>query len=241
MKSLLLVVFLILAGGTRHAAAQSEQETQTTKPAVRIVVIGHDTHGKSTLTSAITKVLSDEKRASFISYDKTASPSEIEVQGVRVKGTEVNYETIKQRYSLLDCHTDSDIKALLSSGKARFDGAILVVSAADGPMPQTREHILLARQAGIPSIVVYINKIDLVNDPELLQLVELEVRELLSSSGFPGDKATVIKGSAKTALSDRSRRNDKKSINDLLNAIDGAFERQEEPSGRRPSRRRPPD
>ena len=223
--SLLVVVFLILAGETKQIAAQPDQENDAKKP-VRVIVLGHETHGKSTLTSAITKVLSGENRASFIPYDKTADPSEIEVQGVSVKGTEVTYESTTKRYSLLDCHTNGDIQAVLSSRRARFDGAILVVSAADGPMPQTREQISLARQARVPSIIVYLNKIDLVNDPELLQLVEVEIRELLSSYGFPGDKAIVIQGSAKMALSDRARRNEMKSINDLLRAMETAFEPQ---------------
>src|SRR5215216_2384417 len=179
--SLLIVTFLVLTDGTR-VCVQPEQAKETQKKLVRIIVLGHETHGKSTLTSAITKVLSEEKRAQFVAYKESADPPEIEVQGVKVKATEVTYETSKQRYSHVDCHRNTDCVALLSSSKVKFDGAIVVVAANDGPMPQTREHLLLARKAGIPSIIVYINKIDLVkDDPELVELVELMMRELLGT------------------------------------------------------------
>src|SRR5881296_4646403 len=175
------------------------------KPHVNIGTIGHVDHGKTTLTSALTKVCAERGMAKFISYDEVAKASES--QGRRdptkiltIAISHVEYETEKRHYAHVDCPGHADYVKNMITGAAQMDGAILVVSAADGPMPQTREHILLARQVGVPYIVVFLNKVDLVDDPELLDLVELEVRELLTKYQFPGDTAPVIRGAAIKAL-----------------------------------------
>jgi hypothetical protein len=193
------------------------------KPTTRIVTLGHEFHGKSTLTAAITKVLYKTGGAKFVPYEDIENPPEIEVQGIKVAAAQVEYETDKARYIHIDCRSHSDYTKLLTSTGVMLDGAVLVVSAADGPMPQTREHIILASQKGIKSIVVYMNKVDLVNDPELLDLVELEIRELLTKFGFNGKEVPVIRGSALMALV--GTRNDigGSTIIELLRAMDTRF------------------
>lgn len=220
--------FLLLLGCARAPAQEAESgeiSAPSAPPAVKIATLGHQSHGKSTLTAAITRVLSDAKSARFASYDEISNAEETSIQGVRLAAARVEYETAKARYEHLDCRTNADCEKLLSSKKIELDGVILVVSAADGPMPQTREQIVMAQKRGVSSIVVYLNKIDLVNDPELLDLVELEIRELLTMNGFKGDQVPVIRGSALMAL--KATRDDigKDSILELLEAMDARFVR----------------
>ena len=170
------------------------------KPHVNIGTIGHVDHGKTSLTAAITKVLAEKGKAEFKAYDQIDSAPEEKARGITINTAHVEYETEKRHYAHVDCPGHADYVKNMITGAAQMDGAILVVSAADGPMPQTREHILLARQVGVPAIVVFMNKCDMVDDKELLDLVEMEVRELLSSYKFPGDKIPVVKGSALKAL-----------------------------------------
>src|SRR5713101_4526102 len=195
------------------------------KPHVNIGTIGHVDHGKTTLTSALTKVCAERGMAKFVSYDEVAKASES--QGRRdptkiltIAISHVEYETEKRHYAHVDCPGHADYVKNMITGAAQMDGATLVVSAVDGPMPQTREHILLARQVGVSSLVVYMNKVDMVDDPELLDLVELEVRELLSSYGFPGDDLPVIRGSALMALEGKSDDIGKQSVLKLMEAVD---------------------
>lgn len=203
----------------------SAQSAQSTKENVRVATIGHEDHGKKTLTAAITRVLSDTGQAKVVSYDEIAKSSEITFQGVKLAATLVEYETKKARYTHVACRSVDDCKKLLSSDGVKLDGVILVVSAADGPMQQTREHIALAHKLGIKSIVVFLNKVDLVDDPEILELVELEIRELLEKNGFKGDTAPIIRGSALKAMALEKARYDvgKSSILKLLEAMDAAF------------------
>ena len=170
------------------------------KPHVNIGTIGHIDHGKTTLTAAITKVASLKNEGSFISYDEIDKAPEEKARGITIATAHVEYETEKRHYAHVDCPGHADYIKNMITGAAQMDGAILVVAATDGPMPQTREHILLARQVGVPKIVVFMNKTDLVDDPELLDLVEMEIRDLLTEYGFPGDDTPIIKGSAVKAL-----------------------------------------
>ena len=198
----------------------AKEKFERTKPHVNIGTIGHVDHGKTTLTAAITKVLSETPgcKASFEDYaDIDKAPEERE-RGITINTAHVEYETPKRHYAHVDCPGHADYVKNMITGAAQMDGAILVVSAADGPMPQTREHILLARQVGVPAIVVFLNKVDQVDDPELLELVEMEVRELLSSYDFPGDDIPVIAGSALKALEDDEEQ--KKNIIKLMEAVD---------------------
>jgi len=178
----------------------AKQKFERTKPHVNVGTIGHVDHGKTTLTSAITLVLSKQGKASFMAYDQIDKAPEEKERGITINTAHVEYETEKRHYAHVDCPGHADYVKNMITGAAQMDGAILVVSAADGPMPQTREHILLARQVGVPSMVVFMNKVDMVDDPELLDLVELEVRELLSKYEFPGDEIPVVRGSALKAL-----------------------------------------
>ncbi|HEY6380581.1 MAG TPA: GTP-binding protein, partial [Pseudolabrys sp.] len=178
----------------------AKEKFQRTKPHCNIGTIGHVDHGKTTLTAAITKVLAEKGGATFTAYDQIDKAPEEKARGITISTAHVEYQTDKRHYAHVDCPGHADYVKNMITGAAQMDGAILVVSAADGPMPQTREHILLARQVGVPALVVYMNKVDMVDDPELLELVELEVRELLSKYNFPGDKIPVIKGSALKAL-----------------------------------------
>ena len=196
---------------------------ERTKPHVNVGTIGHVDHGKTTLTAAITKVLSFKNFASFVSYDNIDKAPEERERGITIATAHVEYQTENRHYAHVDCPGHADYVKNMITGAAQMDGAILVVSAADGPMPQTREHILLARQVGVPYIVVYMNKVDMVDDPELIELVELEIRELLSKYQFPGDKTPIIKGSALKALQSESKdinAPEYKSILELMAAVD---------------------
>jgi elongation factor Tu len=193
---------------------------ERTKPHCNIGTIGHVDHGKTTLTAAITKVLAEQGKAQFTAYDQIDKAPEEKARGITINTAHVEYETDKRHYAHVDCPGHADYVKNMITGAAQMDGAILVVSAADGPMPQTREHILLARQVGVPAIVVYLNKVDMVDDPELLELVELEVRELLSKYGFPGDEVPIVKGSALAALEGRDDAIGKNSILELMKAVD---------------------
>src|SRR5690554_2076933 len=173
---------------------------ERTKPHVNIGTIGHVDHGKTSLTAAITKVLAEEGGATYSAFDMIDKAPEEKARGITISTSHVEYQTAARHYSHVDCPGHADYVKNMITGAAQMDGAILVVSAADGPMPQTREHILLARQVGVPHIVVFLNKVDMVEDAELLELVEMEVRELLSSYEFPGDDVPVVKGSALRAL-----------------------------------------
>ena len=179
----------------------AKEKFNRNKPHCNIGTIGHVDHGKTSLTAAITKVLAESGGATFTAYDQIDKAPEEKARGITISTAHVEYETEKRHYAHVDCPGHADYVKNMITGAAQMDGAILVVSAADGPMPQTREHILLARQVGVPAMVVFMNKVDLVDDEEILELVELEIRELLSSYEFPGDDIPVIKGSATCALS----------------------------------------
>ena len=178
----------------------SKPKFERTKPHVNVGTIGHVDHGKTTLTSAITKVLATKRLASYMAFDQIDKAPEEKERGLTIAIAHVEYETAKRHYAHIDCPGHADYIKNMITGAAQMDGTILVVSAADGPMPQTREHVLLAKQVRVPYIVVFLNKVDMVDDPELLDLVELEVRELLSGYDFPGDEMPVIRGSALKAL-----------------------------------------
>ena len=198
-----------------------KEKFERKKPHVNIGTIGHIDHGKTTLTAAITKVANLKSGGKFISYDEIDKAPEEKERGITIATSHVEYETDKRHHAHVDCPGHADYIKNMITGAAQMDGAILVVSSADGPMPQTREHILLARQVGVPQLVVFLNKCDLVDDEELLELVELEVRELLSSYDFPGDDVPVIRGSALKALeSDDPNSAEAKCILDLLDACD---------------------
>ncbi len=190
------------------------------KPHCNIGTIGHVDHGKTSLTAAITKVLAETGGATFRAYDAIDNAPEEKARGITINTSHVEYETEKRHYAHVDCPGHADYVKNMITGAAQMDGAILVVSAADGPMPQTREHILLARQVGVPALVVFLNKCDMVDDPELLELVELEVRELLSSYEFPGDDIPIIKGSATEALNDGNAELGKDAVLKLMAAVD---------------------
>ncbi len=198
----------------------AKEKFERTKPHCNIGTIGHVDHGKTTLTAAITKTLADAGGAEFTDYaDIDKAPEERE-RGITISTAHVEYETDNRHYAHVDCPGHADYVKNMITGAAQMDGAILVVSAADGPMPQTREHILLARQVGVPAIVVYLNKVDQVDDEELLELVELEVRELLSSYEFPGDDIPIVKGSALAALEGSDQATGADSIMELMAAVD---------------------
>jgi elongation factor Tu len=191
------------------------------KPHVNIGTIGHVDHGKTTLTAAITKVLAGKGQAEYKSFDQIDNAPEERERGITIATAHVEYETDKRHYAHVDCPGHADYVKNMITGAAQMDGAILVVSAADGPMPQTREHILLARQVGVPYIVVFLNKADMVDDAELLELVELEIRELLSSYDFPGDDIPIIKGSALKALEGDKGELGEQAVLALMDAVDG--------------------
>ncbi len=193
---------------------------ERTKPHCNVGTIGHVDHGKTTLTAAITKVLSESGGAVFTPFDQIDKAPEEKARGITIATAHVEYETESRHYAHVDCPGHADYVKNMITGAAQMDGAILVVSAADGPMPQTREHILLARQVGVPAIVVYLNKVDQVDDPELLELVELEVRELLSSYEFPGDDIPIVMGSALAGLEGGDEETGKNSILKLMEAVD---------------------
>ena len=199
----------------------AKKKFERTKPHVNIGTIGHVDHGKTTLTAAITKHLSKKGLAQFMAFDQIDNAPEEKERGVTINIAHVEYETVKRHYAHVDCPGHADYIKNMISGAAHMDGAILVVAASDGPMPQTREHILLARQVQVPCIVVFMNKVDLVDDPELLDLVELELRELLTTYEFPGDEIPIIRGSALKALeTDDANSQDAKCIWELMDAVD---------------------
>jgi elongation factor Tu len=205
---------------------------ERTKPHCNIGTIGHVDHGKTSLTAAITKVLAKTGGATYTSYANIDKAPEERERGITISTAHVEYETQARHYAHVDCPGHADYVKNMITGAAQMDGAILVVSAADGPMPQTKEHILLARQVGVPSIVVYMNKVDQVDDEELIELVELEIRELLSSYDFPGDDIPIVKGSALAALEDKTPEIGENSILELMKAVDDYIPQPERPLDR---------
>ena len=198
----------------------SKEKFNRSKPHCNIGTIGHVDHGKTTLTAAITKVLSETGGAQFTAYDQIDKAPEEKERGITISTAHVEYETEKRHYAHVDCPGHADYVKNMITGAAQMDGAILVVNAADGPMPQTREHILLGRQVGIPAIVVYLNKVDQVDDKEMIELVEEEIKELLTSYKYPGDKTPIVKGSALAAVEGRDDEIGKNSILELMKAVD---------------------
>src|SRR5205085_8932110 len=212
----------------------AKEKFDRSKPHVNVGTIGHIDHGKTTLTAALTKVAADKGWAKFISYDEVAKASESqgrrdESKVMTIATSHVEYSTAKRHYAHVDCPGHADYVKNMITGAAQMDGAILVVSAADGPMPQTREHILLAYNVGVPAMVVFLNKCDMVDDPELLELVELEVRELLTSYGFPGDDIPIVKGSATEALNAGDKKLGHDAIIELMAAVDAYIPQPERP------------
>ena len=207
----------------------AKQKFERNKPHCNIGTIGHVDHGKTTLTAAITKVLAVAGGAEFTAYDQIDKAPEEKARGITISTAHVEYETEGRHYAHVDCPGHADYVKNMITGAAQMDGAILVVSAADGPMPQTREHILLARQVGVPALVVYLNKVDQVDDEELLELVELEVRELLSSYDFPGDDIPIVKGSALAALEDTDETTGQGSILELMSEVDNYIPQPDRP------------
>ena len=198
----------------------AKEKFERSKPHCNIGTIGHVDHGKTTLTAAITKVLAEKGDAEFVDYANIDKAPEERARGITINTSHVEYETDNRHYAHVDCPGHADYVKNMITGAAQMDGAILVVSAADGPMPQTREHILLARQVGVPALVVYMNKVDQVDDPELLELVEMEIRDLLSSYDFPGDEIPIIKGSALAVLENGDAKIGHDSIIELMKAVD---------------------
>src|SRR4026208_594145 len=198
----------------------AKEKFQRNKPHCNIGTIGHVDHGKTTLTAAITKVLAEKGGATFTAYDQIDKAPEEKARGITISTARVEYETDKRHYAHIDCPGHADYIKNMITGAAQMDGAILVVAANDGPMPQTREHVLLARQVNVPFLVVFMNKVDMVDDPEILDLVELEVRELLKKYNFPGDEIPVIRGSALGAMEKPEDAAAAKCIWELMEAVD---------------------
>jgi elongation factor Tu len=207
----------------------AKEKFDRSKPHVNIGTIGHVDHGTTTLTAAITKVMAEAGRADFQAYDQIDGAPEERARGITISTAHVEYSTENRHYAHVDCPGHADYVKNMITGAAQMDGGILVVSAADGPMPQTREHILLARQVGVPALVVFMNKVDQVDDEELLELVELEIRELLSSYDFPGDDIPIVKGSALAALEGRDDEIGKNAIIELMAAVDAYIPQPERP------------
>ena len=207
----------------------SKEKFERTKPHCNIGTIGHVDHGKTTLTAAITKVLADEGKAEFSAFDQIDNAPEERERGITIATSHVEYETENRHYAHVDCPGHADYVKNMITGAAQMDGGILVVSAADGPMPQTREHILLARQVGVPALAVFMNKVDQVDDAELLDLVEMEVRELLNEYEFPGDDIPIVKGSALAALEGTDDETGKNAILELMSQIDSYVPQPERP------------
>ncbi|MBZ0228840.1 MAG: elongation factor Tu, partial [Bauldia sp.] len=207
----------------------AKEKFERNKPHCNIGTIGHVDHGKTSLTAAITKVLAETGGATFSAYDQIDKAPEEKARGITISTAHVEYQTENRHYAHVDCPGHADYVKNMITGAAQMDGAILVVSAADGPMPQTREHILLARQVGVPALVVFMNKVDQVDDPELLELVEMEIRELLSSYDFPGDDIPIIKGSALAALEDSNKEIGHDAILELMRAVDSYIPQPERP------------
>jgi elongation factor Tu len=210
----------------------SKEKFERTKPHCNVGTRGHVDHGKTTLTAAITKILAEAGGASFVPFDEIDKAPEEKARGITIATAHVEYETANRHYAHVDCPGHADYVKNMITGAAQMDGAILVVSAADGPMPQTREHILLARQVGVPAIVVYLNKVDMVDDPELLDLVELEVRELLSAYEFPGDDIPMVRGTALGALEGKDDETGKNSVLELMKAVDEYIPQPDRPKDR---------
>src|SRR5512145_2154172 len=199
----------------------AKEKFDRSKPHVNVGTIGHVDHGKTSLTAAITMTLAKrDPKVSVRSFESIDNAPEERARGITINASHVEYTTDTRHYAHVDCPGHADFIKNMSTGAAQMDGAILVVSAADGPMPQTREHVLLARQVNVPALVVFLNKIDLVDDPELLELVELELRELLTNNGFPGDDIPIIRGSSLPAYNNPSDPAASKCITDLMEAID---------------------
>src|SRR6202046_5389734 len=198
----------------------SKEKFERTKPHVNVGTIGHVDHGKTTLTAALTKVMAETNGGTFVAYDQIDKAPEEKARGITISTAHVEYQSKARHYAHVDCPGHADYVKNMITGAAQMDGAILVVSAADGPMPQTREHILLARQVGVPALVVFMNKCDMVDDKELLELVEMEVRELLTSYKFPGDTVPIIKGSALKALEGDAGELGETAILQLMAAVD---------------------
>ena len=207
----------------------AKEKFERTKPHCNIGTIGHVDHGKTTLTAAITKVLAEAGGADFVDYANIDKAPEERARGITISTSHVEYETENRHYAHVDCPGHADYVKNMITGAAQMDGAILVVSSADGPMPQTREHILLARQVGVPALVVFMNKVDQVDDPELLELVEMEIRDLLSSYEFPGDEIPIVKGSALVALEDGDVTMGKEAIKQLMAEVDRYIPQPERP------------
>ena len=205
---------------------------ERTKPHVNVGTIGHVDHGKTTLTAALTKIGAERFGGEFKGYDQIDAAPEEKARGITISTAHVEYETTNRHYAHVDCPGHADYVKNMITGAAQMDGGILVVSAADGPMPQTREHILLARQVGVPALVVFMNKVDQVDDEELLELVELEIRELLSSYDFPGDDIPIVKGSALAALEDSDRKIGHDAVLELMKAVDDYIPQPERPLDR---------
>ena len=207
----------------------SKEKFERTKPHCNIGTIGHVDHGKTTLTAAITKVLADEGKAEFSAFDQIDNAPEEKERGITIATSHVEYETENRHYAHVDCPGHADYVKNMITGAAQMDGGILVVSAADGPMPQTREHILLARQVGVPALAVFMNKVDQVDDAELLDLVEMEIRELLNEYEFPGDDIPIVKGSALAALEGTDDETGKNAILELMSQVDSYVPQPERP------------
>jgi len=207
----------------------SKEKFDRSKPHCNIGTIGHVDHGKTSLTAAITKILAESGGAEFSAYDQIDKAPEERARGITISTAHVEYETANRHYAHVDCPGHADYVKNMITGAAQMDGAILVVSAADGPMPQTREHILLARQVGVPALCVFMNKVDQVDDEELLELVEMEIRELLSSYDFPGDDIPIVRGSALAALEDSNEAIGSDAIKALMEAVDGYIPQPERP------------
>ena len=207
----------------------AKEKFERSKPHCNIGTIGHVDHGKTTLTAAITKTLAEQGGATFTAYDQIDKAPEEKARGITISTSHVEYETGNRHYAHVDCPGHADYDKNMITGAAQMDGAILVVSSADGPMPQTREHILLARQVGVPALVVFMNKVDQVDDPELLELVEMEIRDLLSSYEFPGDEIPIVKGSALVALEDGDAAMGKEAIKQLMAEVDRYIPQPERP------------
>ncbi|MFZ8993112.1 MAG: elongation factor Tu [Candidatus Puniceispirillaceae bacterium] len=207
----------------------SKAKFDRSKPHCNIGTIGHVDHGKTSLTAAITKILAESGGAEYSAYDQIDKAPEERARGITISTAHVEYETANRHYAHVDCPGHADYVKNMITGAAQMDGAILVVSAADGPMPQTREHILLARQVGVPALCVFMNKVDQVDDEELLELVEMEIRELLSSYDFPGDDIPIVRGSALAALEDSNETIGREAIKALMDAVDGYIPQPERP------------
>ena len=207
----------------------AKEKFERSKPHCNIGTIGHVDHGKTTLTAAITKVLAEAGSSEFVDYANIDKAPEERARGITINTSHVEYETANRHYAHVDCPGHADYVKNMITGAAQMDGAILVVSSADGPMPQTREHILLARQVGVPAIVVFMNKVDQVDDPELLELVEMEIRDLLSSYEFPGDEIPIVKGSALAVLEDSNPTIGKEAVLELMKQVDAYIPQPERP------------